>query len=79
MESLNLKHLKLTTEESKDIIKFIVKKRSTTTTKILKSINQKCRINKKLTEIQQKLTETQQILIKTQQKLIKTQQKLKKS
>ena len=55
METLNLKDLKLTSNESKDIIKFIAKKRSTTTKKILESINQnqKRRINKKLTEKQQ--------------------------
>ena len=80
METLNLKDLKLTANESKDIIKFIAKKRSTTSKKILETINQnqKHRINKKLTETQQKLTETQQKLIETQQKLIKTQQKQKK-
>ena len=83
METLNLKYLKdlkLTANESKDIIKLIAKKRSTTTKKILETINQnqKRKINKKLTEKQQKRTETQQKLIKTQQKLIKTQQKLKK-
>ena len=80
METLDLKDLKLTANESKDIIKFIAKKRSTTTKKILETINQnqKRRINKKLTETQQKLTETQQKLTETQQKLIKTQQKLKK-
>ena len=82
METLNLKDLKdlkLTANESKDIIKLIAKKRSTTTKKILETINQnqKRRINRKLTETQQKLTETQQKLIETQQKLIKTQQKLK--
>ena len=81
MEILNLKDLKdlkLTANESKDIIKFIAKKRSTTTKKILETINQnqKRRINKKLTETQQKLTETQQKLIETT-KPIKTQQKLK--
>ena len=61
METLNLKDLKdlkLTANESKDIIKLIAKKRSTTTKKILETINQnqKRRINKKLTEKQQKLT-----------------------
>ena len=61
METLNLKDLKdlkLTANESKDIIKLIAKKRSTTTKKILETINQnqKRRINKKLTETQQKLT-----------------------
>ena len=80
METLNLKDLKLTANESKDIIKFVAKKRNTTTKKILEAINQnqKCRINEKLTETQQKLTKTQQKLTETQQKLIKTQQKLKK-
>ena len=79
METLNLKDLKLTANKSKDITKFIATKRSTTTKKILETINQnqKRRINKKLIETQQKLTETQQKLIETQQKLIKTQQKLK--
>ena len=78
METLNLKDVKLTSNKSKYIIKFNAKK-STTTKKILETINQnkKRRINKKLTEKQQKLTETQQKLIETQQKLIKTQQKLK--
>ena len=66
METLNLKDLKLTANESKDIIKLIVKKRSTTNKKILESINQnqKRRINTKLTEKQEKLTETQQKLKK---------------
>ena len=67
MKTLNLKDLKLTANELKDIIKLTGKKRSTTKT-ILESINQnqKRRINKKLTEKQQKLTETQQKLIETQ-------------
>ena len=80
METLNLKDLKLTANESKDIIKLIAKKRSTTTKKILETINQnqKRRINKKLTETQQKLTETQQKLIKTQQKLKITPKKYHK-
>ena len=71
METLNLKdlkYLKLTANELKDIIRFIAKKRSTTSKKILENIN----LNKKLTETQRKLT-------KTQQKLIKTQQKIKQS
>ena len=81
METLNLKDLKLTANESKDIIKFIAKKRSTTTKKILETINQnqKHRINKNTTETQQKLTETQQQLTETQQKLTETQQKLIKN
>ena len=83
METLNLndlKDLKLTANKSKDIIKLIAKKRSTTTKKILETINQnkKRRINKKLTEKQQKLTETQQKLIKTQKKTNKNTTKTKK-
>ena len=83
METLNLKDLKdlkLTANESRDIIKLIAKKRSTTTKKILETINQnqKRRINKKLTEKQQKLTENTTKTNKNTKKLIKTQQKLKK-
>ena len=83
METLNLKDLKdlkLTANESKYIIEFIGKKRSTTTKKILDTINQnqKRRINKKLTEKQQKLTETQQKLLETQQKLKTNTTKTKK-
>ena len=72
METLNLKDFKLTANESKDMIKFIAKKRSATTKKILETINQnqKRRINKKLTKTQQKL-------IKTQQKLIKSKELIK--
>ena len=40
MEILTLKDLKLTANESKDMIKFIAKKRSTATKKILETINQ---------------------------------------
>ena len=49
MLSYSVKDLKLTANESKDIIKFIARKRSTTTKKILETINQnkKRRINKK--------------------------------
>ena len=49
METLNLKDLKSTANQSKDIIKLIPKKRSTTAKKILETIsqNQKRRINKK--------------------------------
>ena len=74
METLNLKDLKdlkLTANESKDIIKLIAKKRSTTTKKILETINQNQK-HRKTTEKQQKLTKTQQKHIKTQTKLIKT-------
>ena len=44
METLNLKDLKLTADESKDIIRFIAKKRSTTSKKI--------NLNKKLIKAQ---------------------------
>ena len=88
METLNLKDLKLTANESKDIIKLIAKKRSTTTKKILEIINQNKikRIDKKLTEKQEKLTETQQklkkitkITPKKYHKLTEKQQKIIKS
>ena len=82
METLNSKDLKLTADESKDIIRSIAKKRSTTSKKILENIN----LNKKLTETQQKLIKTQQKLKQSRkshleltekhQKLIEKKQKL---
>ena len=68
MESINLKSLNLTIEESRDIIKYIAQKRGISTKKLLSTIkpNLKHKNNKILTA-------------KTQQKLTKTQQKLKKN
>ena len=75
MESIDLKSLNLTIEESRDIINFIAKKRGISTEKLLSTIkpNLKRKNNENLT------TKTQQNMAKTQQKLIKTQQKLIKS
>ena len=89
MELINLKSLKLTMEESRDIINFIAQKRGISTKKLLSTIkpNLKRKNNKilttktqqKLTKTQQKLTKAQQELIKLQQGLTKTQQKLTKT
>ena len=82
MESINLKSLNLTIEESRDIINYIAQKRGISTKKLLSTIkpNLKRKNNKILTaKTQQKLAKTQQKLTKTQQKLTKTQQELIKS
>ena len=91
MESINLKSLNLTIEESRDIINYITQKRGISTKKLLLTIkpNLKRKNNKiltaktqqKLTKTQQKLTQnnvmkTQKHLIKTQKNLIKTQKNL---
>ena len=89
MESIDLKRLNLTIEESRDIINFIAQKRSITTEKLLSTIkpNLKHKNNEILTtKTQQNMAKTQQDMAKTQQKLrksqqniVKTQQKLRKS
>ena len=82
MESINLKSLNLTIEESRDIINYIAQKRGIRTKKLLSTIkaNLKRKNNKILTaKTQQKLTKTQQKLTKTQQKLTKTQKNLIKT
>ena len=82
MESIDLKSLKLTMEESKDIINYIGQKRGISTEKLLSTIkpNQKRKNNEILTtETQQNMAKTQQKLTKTQQKLTKTQHKLTKT
>ena len=86
MESINLKSLNLTIEESRDIINYIAQKRGISTKKLLSTIkpNLKRKNNEiltaktqqKLTKTQQKLTKTQKNLIKTQKNLIKTQKNL---
>ena len=80
MESINLKSLNLTIEESRDIVNYIAQKRGISTKKLLSTIikpNIKRKNNKILTaKTQQKLTKTQQKLTKTQQKLTKTQKNL---
>ena len=67
MENPILDNLSLTSDELKDIVKYIALKRSTTVINVIKTINK----NKK-----HKINKTKQKLIKTQQKLIKSQQKL---
>ena len=88
MESIDLKRLDLTIEESRDIINFIAQKRGISTEKLLPTINPnlKHKNNEILTtKTQQELRKSQQELIKsqkTQQNLIKsqkTQQELRKS
>ena len=89
MESIDLKSLNLTIEESRDIINFITKKRGISTEKFLATIkpNLKRKNNeilttkteRNMTKIQQNMVKTQQNMAKTQQKLRKLQQKLIKS
>ena len=85
MESIDLKRLNLTIEESRDIINFIAQKRGISTEKILSTIkpNLKNKNNEILTtKTQQNMAKSQQELIKSQQELIKsqkTQQNLIKS
>ena len=78
MESINLKSLNLTIEESRYIINYIAQKRGISTKKLLSTIkpNLKRKNNKILTaKTQQKRTKTQQKLTKTQKNLIKTHKK----
>ena len=74
MESVDLKSLNLTIEESRDIIDFIAKKRGISTEKLLSTIkpNLKCKNNEILT------TKTQQNIVKKQQNMTKTQQNMTK-
>ena len=76
MESIDLKRLDLTIEESRDIINFIAQKRGISTEKLLSTIkpNLKHKNNEILTtKTQQELSKSQQELIKSQQELIKSQ------
>ena len=82
MELINFKSLNLTTEESKDMIKFLAQKRGISTKKLLSTIktNSRRKNNKNLiTKSQQKLAKTQQKLAKTQRELIKSQRELIKA
>ena len=89
MDSINLKSLNLTIEESRDIISYIAQKRGISTKNLLSTIkpNLKRKNNKiltvktqqKLAKAQQKLTKTRKNLIKTQKNLIKTQKYLIKT
>ena len=85
MESIDLKRLNLTIEESRDIINFVAQKRGISTKKLSSTIkpNLKHKNNEILTtKTQQELRKSQQELIKSQQEPIKsqkTQQELRKS
>ena len=78
MESIDLKSLNLTIEESRDVINFIAKRRGISSEKLLSTIKPNLKrknIGNLTTKTQQTMAKTQQKLIKTQQNLIKTQQK----
>ena len=78
MESIDLKRLDLTIEESRYIINFIAQKRGISTKKLLSTIkpNLKRKNNEILTtKTQQNMAKTQQNMAKTQ----KTQHELRKS
>ena len=85
MESLDLKRLDLTIEESRDIINFIPQKRGISTKKLLSTIkpNLKRKNNETLTTKTQqnmvKSQKTQHELRKSQHELRKSQHKLRKS
>ena len=82
MESIDLKSLNLTIEESRDLINFIAKKRGISTEKLLSTIkpNLKRKNNEILTtKTQQNMTKTQQNMTKTQQNMAKTQQNMAKT
>ena len=85
MESIDLKRLKLTIEESRDIINFIAQKRGISTKKLLSTIkpNLKRKNNEILTtKTQQNMAKKQQSMVKSQKthnELRKSQHELRKS
>ena len=82
MESIDLKCLNLTIEESRDIINFIAQKRGISTEKLLSTIkpNLKRKNNEILTtKTQQKAAEIHQKAAKTHEKIKKTHEKIKKT
>ena len=82
MELLDLKSLNVTTEGSRDMIKFLAQKRGISTKRLLSTIktNPRRKNNKNLiTKSQQELRKTQQKLVKSQRELIKSQGELIKS
>ena len=82
MELINLKGLNLTTEESRDIIKFIAQKRGISTKQLLSTIkpNPKRKNNGVLTtELSQKVAKALQKVAKSLQKVAKTLQKVAKT
>ena len=89
MELINLKDLNLSTEESRDILKFIAQKRGISTKQLLSTIkpNPKRKNNEILTtkplqkvvKNYKKWQKKIQKVVKTQQKVVKTQQKVVKT
>ena len=89
MQSIDLKSLNLTIEESRDIINYIAQKRGISTEKLLVTIKPNLKRKNtqnltyekpsKLTKTQQNMAKSQQNIAKAQQKLTKTQQKLTKT
>ena len=88
METLNLKDLKLTADDSKEIIRFIAKKRSTTSKNILENINLKktnrntTKTNKNTTKTNKNTTKTKtitKITPRTNRKTLKTNRKKSKN
>ena len=82
MESIDLKRLNLTIEESRDIINFIAQKRGITTKKVLPTIkpNLKHKNNEILTtKTHQEATKTHQEATKTHQEATKTHQEATKT
>ena len=85
MESIDLKRLNLTIEESRDIINFIAQKRAISTKKLLSTIkpNLKHKNNEILTtkthqeakKIHQEATKTHENIKKTHEKIKKKQKK----
>ena len=78
METIDLKSLNLTIEESRDVINFIAQKRGISTEKFLSTIKPNLKRNNNeilTTKTQQNMTKTQQNMAKSQQ----TQQELEKS
>ena len=67
MENLTLDNLSLTSDELKDIVKYIALKRSTTVKNVIKTINKnkKHKINKKKTKINKNTTKINKITTKT--------------
>ena len=82
MESIDLKCLNLTIEESRDIIKFIAQKRGISTEKLLSTIkpNLKHKNNEILTtKTHQKAAKIHQEAAKIHQEATKTHEKIKKN
>ena len=82
MESIDLKRLNLTIEESRDIINFIAQKRGISTEKLLSTIkpNLKRKNNEILTtKTQQNAAKIHQKAAQTHEKAAKTYEKIKKN